>query len=170
MRPRMPLPILVPRGEPVRPRRIIPAPESRNPSPPHRGKPSWLPWVGPLTLSKMRRGVSEVEGSQERNGWAALLPCRGDRPVAFPGAEGPLTLSPVEGSSGGAAHNRKSVASALPQPTPFSPVIPRPREESNAHLTPNALIQYQTDNLHNHTAQGEEDCGSSNDSRKPIIL
>ena len=112
MRPRMPLPILAPRGEPVRPSRTIPAPESRN------------PWVGiPFALSG-------VEGSQERNGWSALLPRRGDRPVAFPGAEGPLTLSqlkvrraaspPRRGASkgrAGAAQHRQSVAvTRLPPP------------------------------------------------------
>ena len=97
MRPRMPLPILAPppRGASLPP--VIPAPESRNPSPPRRG----------------------------------------DWPVALPGAEGPLTLSTVEGSSGGRStiaipsrpHSPPSPPVIPPHPH-TSPVIPRLREES----------------------------------------
>ena len=101
------LPDPTPRGEPVRPRRIIPAAEGR-------GIHGWgIPFAlsGVEACPEPRR-----RGSQERNGWAALLPCRGDRPVAFPGAEGPLTLRSLKGSSEG----RPSTAnpSRLPDPTP----------------------------------------------------
>ena len=84
----------------------IPAPESRN------------PWVGiPFALSG-------VEGSQERNGWAALLPCRGDRPLTLPGAEGPLTLRHSKGRAWGGprfANPSRTCPNTTPPPT-----LPRP--------------------------------------------
>ncbi len=56
-----------------------------------------------------------------------------------PSPEGPLILSTVEGSSGGAAQYRQSVTVILtPKRGPFSPVIPRPREESR--ICPLALL------------------------------
>ena len=108
------LPDPTPRGEPVRPSRTIPTPEGR-------GIHGWgIPFA-----------LSGVEGSQERNGWSALLPRRGDRPLTLPGAEGPLTLRHSKGRVWGGPRFANPSRPPQHHPTPFSPLtIPRPREES----------------------------------------
>ena len=51
--------------------------------------------------------------------------------------EGPLTLSSVEGSSGGGPHIADPSRPPLPHSNPLNPVIPMPREESRTcPLTP----------------------------------
>ena len=61
---------------------------------------------------------------------AASPPCRGDRPVAFPGAEGPLTLSTVEGSSVGRPTSANPSRPHSPHPHLNSP---RDKLAANTH-------------------------------------
>ena len=91
------------------------------------------------------------ESGAVRGGLRSPIPCRGDRLVALPGV-GPLTLSSVEGSSGGwpTLDNPSRMTN---HPSPDSPgvpaphfhpsptqltVIPMPREESQASARPSA--------------------------------
>ena len=129
MRPRMPLPILAPPRLPIIPPKGSLSALGGSFQPSRAGIHGWgIPFA-----------LSGVEGSQERNGWAALLPRRGDRPLTLPGAEGPLTLSQLKVRRGGSKGRtwggpRFANPSRQPQhhPTPNPPTIPRPREESKA--------------------------------------
>ncbi len=120
-----------------------------------------LPGVGPLTLSSVEGSsgrwptldnpscltnqptpdshvipMPREESGAVRGGLRSPIPCRGDRLVALPGV-GPLTLSSVEGSSGGwpTPDNPSRMTN---HPTPDSHVIPMPREESQASARPSA--------------------------------